>query len=110
MDNILDNKDIVLDDFSPPAVAASIAVRMREMRLSQNLTQKSLATMSGVSLGSIKRFENKHKISLEHLLQLALTLDALEGFNDLFPENDYQSIDELLSRKKKKARKRARNG
>jgi len=109
MDNILDDNDIILDDFNPQAIAAKLAIKMRKIRLSQNLTQKTLARRSGVSLGSLKRFENKHKISLEHLLQLALALDALDAFHNLFPENDFQSIDEIINKKKSKERKRGRN-
>ncbi|NOX45361.1 MAG: helix-turn-helix transcriptional regulator [Chlorobi bacterium] len=110
MDNILDNKNVSLDDFNPHAIAGKLATRMKKLRLSQNLTQESLSRKSGVSLGSLKRFENKHKISLEHLLQLALALNALNAFHDLFPEKDYTSIDEIISNSKSKHRKRARNG
>jgi len=109
VDNILANKDIVLDDFNHQVIARKIAERMKRRRLQLNITQLSLSKMSGVSLGSLKRFENKYKISLEHLLKLALALDALDGFHHLFPENDYQSIDDIISRKKLKERKRGRN-
>ena len=102
-------QNIFLDDFSPQSVAQKIAERMRRKRLLLNLTQKALSKKSGVSLGSLKRFENKNEISLKHLLQLALALDALDDFHHLFPENDYQSIDELVNIKKSKKRKRGRN-
>ncbi len=107
---MLDDKNIILDDFSPRVISEKIAIRMKERRLLLNLTQENLSGKSGVSLGSLKRFENKYKISLEHLLQLALALDALEGFSKLFLTNNYQSIDDLLSRKTVKDRKRASNG
>ncbi len=110
MDNILDNKNVSLDDFNPHAIAGKLATRIKKLRLSQNLTQESLSRKSGVSLGSLKRFENKHKISLEHLLQLALALDALDAFHSLFPENNFQSIDEIINKKKLTERKRGRNG
>lgn len=109
MNNILANKDIVLDDFNPQAIAAKLAKKVRKLRLSQNLTQEVLSKRSGVSLGSLKRFENKYKISLENLLQLALALDALDAFHGLFPENKYRSIDEIIHKKKLKERKRGRN-
>ena len=110
MDKILDDKNIILDDFSPHAISKKIAGRMKNRRLVLNLTQENLSNMSGVSLGSLKRFENKNKISLDHLLQLAVSLDMLDGFHNLFPESDYQSIDEIIKSKKIKVRKRARNG
>ena len=70
MDSILTDKGIILDDFNPGAVAKKIAGRMKRYRLLKNLTQEGLAKMSGVSLGSLKRFENQYKISLQHLLKL----------------------------------------
>lgn len=109
MNNIIDDKNIILEHYNYHTIAQNIADRMKYRRLQLNFTQAKLSEMSGVSLGSLKRFENKYKISLEHLLQLALALDALEGFNHLFPENDYQSIDDIIKRKKVKERKRARN-
>ncbi len=110
MANILDDKNIILDDFNPAAIARNMAERMKRQRLLLNFTQEVLSKKSGVSLGSIKRFENQHKISLGNLLQLALALNVSEGFNNLFPENNYQSIDDLMRRKKIKNRKRASNG
>ena len=107
---MLDDNNFILDDFNPQAISKKIAERMKSRRLVLNITQENLSKMSGVSLGSLKRFENQYKISLEHLLKLALALDSLEGFNYLFFKNDYQSIDELIKRKEVKDRKRARNG
>lgn len=106
---MLDINDMVLDDFSPQVIIKKIAQRMKLRRLFLNYTQVSLSEKAGVSLGSLKRFENTYKISLEHLLQLALVLDALEEFHDLFPENKYNSIDDIINIKKKKERKRASN-
>lgn len=107
---MLADKNFILDDFNPQAISNKMAGRMKRCRLALNITQENLSKMSGVSLGSLKRFENQYKISLEHLLKLALALDKLEGFSNLFSEKDYQSIDDLIERKKTKDRKRARNG
>lgn len=100
---------IRLDDFNPHAIARKIAERMRRKRLTLNISQNSLSKKSGVSLGSLKRFENKYEISLKHLLQLALALDTMNEFNKLFPDYNYQSIDELLNMKKSKERERGRD-
>lgn len=100
---------ILLDDFNPPSVAVKIAKKMKKKRLARNLSQETLSKMSGVSLGSLKRFETKNEISLKHLLRLALSLDALESFHHLFKENTYQSLDEIIQRKKVKERKRGRD-
>ena len=109
MDNIIDDNNFVLDDFNPVSVSKKIAGRMRQRRLFLNISQEQLSKMSGVSLGSLKRFENKYQISLKHLLQLALALDAMNEFHTLFPENKYNTIVDVLKSKKTKERKRARN-
>ena len=109
MDNIIADNDFVLDDFNPASVSKKIAGRMRQRRLLLNLSQEQLSEMSGVSLGSLKRFENKYQISLKHLLQLAMVLDAMNEFHSLFSENRFASIDDVLKSKKAKKRKRARD-
>ncbi len=108
-DNMLANNITILDDLNPSAVSRKIADRMRRKRLFLNLTQEKLSQMSGVSLGSLKRFETKYKISLDNLLQLAMALDAMDEFRNLFPEDRYKSIDDVIKSKKVKERKRARN-
>lgn len=106
MDNILTDNDFVLDAFDPKKVAHEMAHRIMELRLEQNITQAELSKKSGVSLGSIKRFERTNEISLKHLLQIALVLGALDQFASLFKNSNTKSFDELVSNKK---RKRARN-
>jgi transcriptional regulator with XRE-family HTH domain len=89
-------------------VAEGIALRSREKRLNLNLSQKSLSERSGVSYGTLKKFEQTGKISLESLLKLALALNQLEGFEKIFSEKLEEhpiSMDELL---KDNTRKRGR--
>ncbi|MEA3288102.1 MAG: helix-turn-helix transcriptional regulator [Candidatus Marinimicrobia bacterium] len=105
----MDNNKFILDDFNPPAIARGIAERMKAFRISQNVTQATLAHRSGVSLGSIKRFESQYKISLANLLRIAQVLEALEAFHHLFPTMEYRNMDDLLKSKQKHSRKRARN-
>lgn len=75
----------------------AISSRARARRLVRNLTQSGLARRSGVSLGSLKRFEKTGKISLESLLKIALVLEALDDFNGLFHAqvSPPTSLDEL---------------
>jgi len=82
-----------------------IARRAKARRLDLSLTQAGLAERSGVSLGSVKRFEKNGEISLHSLLKCALVLERLDDFDQLFKKRDeITSIDELL--KKKTERKR----
>lgn len=47
---------------SPQEVMKEIAERVKAIRLEQNLTQEGLSLRSGVSLGSVKRFERTGEI------------------------------------------------
>ena len=90
---------------TPHEMGQHIAHQVQLRRLSLNLSQKTVSERSGVSFGVVKKFERTGKISLESLLKLALTLDALNEFKDLFKEKAPEnliSLDELLKEKKRK--------
>lgn len=90
---------------TPHEMTEYLAKRVKAKRLSMNLSQQTLSARSGVSYGVLKKFEHTGQISLESLLKLALSLDALEGFYALFtapkPE-DAASLDELMQDKTRK--------
>jgi transcriptional regulator with XRE-family HTH domain len=69
---------------TPKDVRLNIAARARAQRLALNISQKELAERSGVSLGSVKRFETGGLVSLPALLEIALVLGRLEDFGRLF--------------------------
>jgi transcriptional regulator with XRE-family HTH domain len=93
---------------SPGELAEGIATRAKQKRLRLNITQRELAERSGVSFGSVKRFEQKGEVSLKHLLQIAIVLRASTDFELLFKEEPYKSVDEVVREKKSQERKRAR--
>jgi len=106
--HILSGNDFLLDDFNPGTIMKSIAKRVKRNRLELNLSQPALAIRSGVSLGSLKRFEQTAEISLKNLVMLAVALDAAQEFALLFTGRQYQSIDELLTAGKAGTAKRGR--
>lgn len=69
---------------TPKEARLEIAVRAKERRLALNISQSELAERSGVSLGSIKRFERSGLVSVSSLLEIALVLGSLGGFDGLF--------------------------
>ena len=84
---------------SPRDMMTDIAKRAQESRLRLNLSQQTLSARSGVSYGTLKKFERTGQISLESLLKIALALDELEKFDDLFKKNPDllpATLDELL--------------
>ena len=109
MINILADNNFDLDAFNPASIAFGIAKRMRERRLEMNLTQQSLTRRSGVTLGSLKRFERGNEISLKHLLMLAVVLDATEEFDLLFSRRQFVNIDEALKASSKKRQRGKHN-
>ena len=62
----------------------AIALRMRARRKEAHLSQAQLSDLSGVSLGSLKRFEQTGEISLVSLVALAQTLDCEGDLQVLF--------------------------
>ena len=61
-----------------------IAKRLRMIRRKQRISQEQLWLMSGVSLGSIKRFERTGDISFKSLIKIASALGRLEDIKLLF--------------------------
>jgi len=85
-----------------------IAEFTREKRLSMGLTQSGLANRAGVSLSTLRKFEQKAVISLESYLKLLMVLNQLENFIEAIkPEStNFQSIDDVLNDKKRKRPKK----
>lgn len=81
---------------SPTDINMEIARRMQKKRKVNKLTQKQLAQKSGVSLGSIKRFERLGEISLSSLVKIAFVLDCEDDFDALFARKEYGSIQEVI--------------
>ncbi|MDZ4679193.1 MAG: helix-turn-helix transcriptional regulator [Saprospiraceae bacterium] len=79
---------------------AEIALRHKTLRKQAGFSQSELAKRSGVSLGSLKRFETTGQISLESLLKLMEMLDRLHDFDlVLKPVENLKEIEKLFSDK-----------
>ena len=94
---------------SPFEMAGEIAKKAQEKRLKLNLSQQTLSEKSGVSYGTLKKFEQKGQISLESLLKIALALGEMEQFEHLFAKTNDQlpaSLDELLDENSRKRGRR----
>ena len=74
-----------------------IANRMALLRKRKKLTQKELSVKSGVSLGSLKRFEQSGEISLQSFTKLAIALDVEGELESLFCNVPFDSIEEVIS-------------
>lgn len=96
-DNILAMNDFLLFAKSPNDIARELVEKIKRQRKFLKISQSKLATKSGVSLGSIKRFESKYEISLSSLIKILVVLDLAKEFQDLFTHKTYKSIDEVIN-------------
>jgi len=66
------------------SVKDSLVNRFKKRRVEFGISQRELSKRSGVSYGSIRRFESTGDISLSSLLKISDAIDCLEDFNELF--------------------------
>ena len=74
-----------------------LAKRVRDIRKQASLSQEKLAAISGVSYGSIKRFESSGQISLLSLTKIALALGMDDELAHLFVQMIYRDEDDTIS-------------
>ncbi|RGD65290.1 helix-turn-helix domain-containing protein [Lachnospiraceae bacterium OF09-6] len=77
-----------------------LAQRVRNIRKRRSISQEKLASMSGVSYGSIKRFETSGQISLISLTKIAMALDIADDIRNLFTTVPYRDIQEVINETK----------
>jgi len=95
---------------TPAKAQSKLAEHVRGRRLAAGLTQEGLALRSGVSLPTLRKFEQKGIISLGSFLKLMLILDGLDDIvAAAAPQQlEFTSIDEVLKANKTSTRKRGR--
>ena len=81
---------------TPKEIGLEIAHNLKNLRKRRKLSQAELAERSSVSYGSLKRFEQTGKISLESLLKIAVVLGASEPFSELFKTTEITSIQQII--------------
>ncbi|MEG0835361.1 MAG: helix-turn-helix transcriptional regulator [Christensenellaceae bacterium] len=81
---------------TPNELRLIIAANVRKRRKGRKLSMQDLAEKSGVSYGSVKRFESIGEISLTSLLKIATVLECADGFEELFTEQEIRSIREII--------------
>ena len=77
-----------------PEIDKELAERLAGIRKRRKISQKELATRSGVSLGSLKRFEQTGDISLT---KLSIALGIEDELEKLFTEVPFNSIQEVIN-------------
>lgn len=91
--------------YSPAEVAREVGKNAKALRLSKNLSRKTLAERSGVSESTIKRFEMTGTVTFEALILMATALDELSSVTRLFKPEQPNSYEELKNAKRKRGMK-----
>ena len=82
---------------TPEELDQKLAQRVRKIRKRRSITQEKLASISGVSYGSIKRFETTGQISLLSLTKIAIALDLADELRNIFSQVPYKDIQEVIN-------------
>lgn len=77
-------------------INTELAKRVVRLRKRKKISQKDLAVRSGVSLGSLKRFEQTGEISLQSLTKIAIALGVEGELDHLFENVPFESIEEII--------------
>jgi len=83
---------------SPEEVARLLSRRLRDERLRREWTQETLAGRAGVSLPTVRRYEQTGRTTVGNLLKLCHALSRLDEFAELLKPPPAQSLAELEAR------------
>jgi len=87
---------------TPNEINMDIAKRIKNIRKRKKISQIKLSEKTGVSLGSIKRFEQSGDISLKSLAKIAIVLNVNREMEDLFSDVVPESIEEIINEQRRK--------
>ncbi len=82
---------------TPNEIAKELVAKIKQQRKKLKISQAQLAVKSGVSLGSIKRFESRYEISLNSFIKILIALNLEQDLENLFTQKNYNSIDEVIN-------------
>lgn len=91
-----------------PEIIMELGRRFKEYRLANEFTQKEAAEQAGVSLITLRQFENgkAYNITMGNFLALLRVANCLEQMNEIMPEipvSAYQ-LEEIMKKKIKRIR------
>lgn len=88
--------NIFFEQKTPKEINTEIASKIKGIRKRRKFSQVKLSKKSGVSLGSVKRFESTGEISLLSLTKIAIALEIENELCDLFSVIPYRTIEEVI--------------
>lgn len=91
--------------YAPGELIRKVADDARALRLSQDLSRKSLAARSGVPEATIKKFETTGRVSFESLMLLADAMGVSDRLGRLFATESPPSLDAIKRSPRLRGRK-----
>ena len=90
---------------TPEELQITLGLRLRRLRLSLNLDQRSTAEKAGISEKALRNLETGRGSTVESLLRVLKALDHLDGLDSLAPEI---SVDPMALLRQSKPAQRVR--
>ena len=94
---MLSMDNFIFNPKTPNDIAKELVEKIKQHRKKLKISQAQLASKSGVSLGSIKRFESRYEISLNSFIKILIALNLEQDLENLFTQKSYNSIDEVIN-------------
>ena len=102
------NMNSITSSMSNPEIIMELGKRFKEYRLTNRLTQKEVAEKAGVSLITLRLFENgkAYNINMGNFLALLRVVDCLNQVNELLPEIPTSAyvMEQIMNKKPKRIR------
>ena len=86
----------VFEQKTPIEVNKEIAKNIIRIRKKLGYSQIELSRKAGVSLGSLKRFEQSGEISLISLTKISIALEVSQQLEELFSPSPLDDVEELF--------------
>ena len=96
----------ITDSMYENAVMAELSTRVKDYRINMDLTREELADKAFISLGTLKRFENGHEISLSNFIKILHALGLSANFDLLITDQAERPSVIMQGKKKQRARKK----
>ena len=96
---------------TPKELQHQLGERLKRLRLSRNLDQRTTAEKAGISEKALRNLETGRGSTVETLLRVLKALDSLQGIDLLAPETSVNPLDLLRqSKPPQRARRRPTEG
>ncbi len=96
---------------TPNELQQQLGERLKRLRLSRNLDQRTTAEKAGISEKALRNLETGRGSTVETLLRVLKALDSLQGIELLAPETSVNPLDLLRqSKPPQRARRRPTEG